>query len=627
MNNKQLTLGSLFDGIGGFPLAAVLSGVTPLWAAEIEPFCIAVAKERFPDMQHLGSVTDISGADIPPVDIITFGSPCQDLSVAGQRAGLDGARSGLFKEAIRIIYEMRNATNGKYPKYIVWENVPGAFSSNKGNDFKTVLEEITKTSIPIPSSGKWSNAGVVRSSGITAAWRLFDAQYWGVPQRRKRIYLIGSFGSDNAVEILFKRDSVRRYLATRGAEEKEIAARPRNSVDTANRVFDARGNGGGDISPTITGDHCSRINDYAPIVLENSAGFLDRASAEAHSIGYEEEKTPTLRAGIIPSVIYEAYQHHGYRKSKVTGTLTAAQNDHVRGDTPVVAQCVLAFDDYTNGEEGVWTQICKDCVEKYNIDKKYLDECGSGICGVKGCNNEADFYLDFPETIYSAGFNGQNSVTAAGVDYMEEKTPPIIKNKQTDVFCLQGSMIGRADKNGPQGNGINKNVSFTVNTTDRHAVVYALDRASFNQGINAQYDFEITDSGINSTIVAKGPSAVAYKMLCCLRWVIRRLTPLECERLQGYPDFWTCLKQKETLDGEEFGFWRNVMITDKKIKGKKCNEHPTPAQLTRWYNKLECDGSRYKALGNSLAIPCALRVIGYIADFERTTERNFENEQ
>lgn len=534
MNNKQLTLGSLFDGIGGFPLAAVLSGVTPLWAAEIEPFCIAVAKERFPDMQHLGSVTDISGADIPPVDIITFGSPCQDLSVAGQRAGLDGARSGLFKEAIRIIYEMRNATNGKYPKYIVWENVPGAFSSNKGNDFKTVLEEITKTSIPIPSSGKWSNAGVVRSGGITAAWRLFDAQYWGVPQRRKRIYLIGSFGSDNAVEILFKRDSVRRYLATRGAEEKEIAARPRNSVDTANRVFDARGNGGGDISPTITGDHCSRINDYAPIVLKKVVGL-------------------------------DLY------------------NNAVSGDTAVTITTATGQGAQNSGP--------------------------SVAC------------------IYSAGFNGQNSATAAGVDYMEEKTPPIIKNKQTDVFCLQGSMIGRTDKNGPQGNDINKNVSFTVNTTDRHAVVYALDRASFNQGINAQYDFEITDSGINSTIVAKGPSAVAYKMLCCLRWVIRRLTPLECERLQGYPDFWTCLKRKEMLDGEEFGFWRNVMITDKKIKGKKCNEHPTPAQLTKWYNKLECDGSRYKALGNSLAIPCALRVIGYIADFERTTERNFENEQ
>lgn len=523
MDNKQLTLGSLFDGIGGFPLAAVLSGVTPLWAAEIEPFCIAVAKERFPDMQHLGSVTDISGADIPPVDIITFGSPCQDLSVAGQRAGLDGARSGLFKEAIRIIYEMRNATNGKYPKYIVWENVPGAFSSNEGNDFKTVLEEITKTGITIPASGKWSNAGVVRSSGITAAWRLFDAQYWGVPQRRKRIYLIGSFGSDNAVEILFKRDGVQRYLATRGAKEKEIVARPRNSFETASRVFDARGNGGGDISPTITGDHCSRINDYAPIVLEKVVGL-------------------------------DLY------------------NNAVSGDTAVTITTKTGRGTQNSGP--------------------------SVAC------------------IYSAGFNGQNSVTAAGVDYMEEKTPPIIKNKQTDVFCLQGSMIGRADKNGPQGNGINKNVGFTVNTTDRHAVVYALDRASFNQGVNAQYDFEITDSGINSTIVAKGPSAVAYKMICCLKWVIRRLTPLECERLQGYPDFWTCLKQKETLGDETFEFWRNVMITDKKIKGKKCNEHPTPAQLTRWYNKLECDGSRYKALGNSLAIPCALRVIGYIADYE-----------
>lgn len=520
---RNLTLGSLFDGIGGFPLAAAISGITPLWAAEIEPFCIAVTRERFPDMQHLGSVTAINGAEITPVDIITFGSPCQDLSVAGKRAGLDGKRSGLFKEAIRIIYEMRNATNGEYPKYIVWENVPGAFSSNEGNDFKTVLEEITKTSIPIPSSGKWSNAGVVRSSGITAAWRLLDAQYWGVPQRRKRIYLIGSFGSDNAAEILFKCDSVQRYLTPCRTAEKEITSRPRKGVETANRVFDARGNGGGDISPTITGDHCSCINDYAPIVLENSV-------------------------------------------------------------------------------------------------------------------------------IYSAGFNGQNSVTAAGVDYMEEKTPPIIKSKYTNVlclndqggssitvesgqqsptlraqthgnlpivvYCLQGSMIGRADKNGPQGNGINKNVSFTVNTTDRHAVVYALDRASFNQGINAQYDFEITDSGINSTVVAKGPSAVAYKMLCSLRWVIRRLTPLECERLQGYPDFWTCLKQKKTLDGEEFDFWRDVMITDKKIKGKKCNEYPTPMQITRWYNKLECDGTRYKALGNSLAIPCALRVIGYIAKYE-----------
>ena len=193
------------------------------------------------------------------------------MSIAGKRAGLDGSRSNLFYEAIRIVKEMRDKTNGKYPRFIVWENVPGAFSSNGGEDFKAVLESVCSVKedkADIPRYEKWPNAGEIVADDYSVAWRVFDAQYWGVPQRRKRIYLIGSFGSDNAVEILFKRDSVRRYLATRGAEEKEIAARPRNSVDTANRVFDARGNGGGDISPTITGDHCSRINDYAPIVLK-----------------------------------------------------------------------------------------------------------------------------------------------------------------------------------------------------------------------------------------------------------------------------------------------------------------------------------------------------------------------
>lgn len=168
-----LTLGSLFDGIGGFPLCAVLSGITPVWAAEVDAACVAVTKQRFPGMLHLGDISKIDGAKIQPVDIITFGSPCQDLSVAGKRAGIkhigsgdeETTRSGLFLEAIRIIYEMRNATNGQYPTFIVWENVPGAFSSHNGNDFRTVLEEITKTDIPMPTSGKWASAGVVRGGG------------------------------------------------------------------------------------------------------------------------------------------------------------------------------------------------------------------------------------------------------------------------------------------------------------------------------------------------------------------------------------------------------------------------------------------------------------------------------
>ncbi len=221
--DRRITLGSLFDGVGGFPLCAEISGVVPIWAAEVDAAAVAVTKQNFPNMQHFFDVQKISGAELPPVDIITFGSPCQDVSVAGKRAGIkneskgdeETTRSGLFFDAIRIIYEMRKATNGKYPTFIVWENVPGAFSSHNGRDFRTVLEEITKTDIPMPASGKWATAGVVRGGAICAAWRVLDAQYWGVPQRRKRIYLVGSFGSNSAEEILFKPDGVRRYLAPR----------------------------------------------------------------------------------------------------------------------------------------------------------------------------------------------------------------------------------------------------------------------------------------------------------------------------------------------------------------------------------------------------------------------------
>ena len=143
-NKKTLTLGSLFDGSGGFPLGGTLAGITPIWASEIEPFPVRVTTVRFPNMKHYGDISKLKGSEVEPVDIITFGSPCQDMSMAGKRDGLDGSRSSLFYEAIRIIKEMREATDGKYPRYIVWENVPGAFSSNKGEDFKAVLTEICK---------------------------------------------------------------------------------------------------------------------------------------------------------------------------------------------------------------------------------------------------------------------------------------------------------------------------------------------------------------------------------------------------------------------------------------------------------------------------------------------------
>ena len=210
---------SLFDGSGGFPLAGALCGIEPVAASEVEPYPIAVTRSRFPNMKHLGDVSKINGAEIEPVDIITFGSPCQDLSVAGKRAGIEGERSGLFMEAIRIIKEMRDATTNEFPRYAVWENVPGAFSSNGGEDFRIVLEEFVKVTepeaeMPPMDKGGWAYADVILGKGWSIAYRVFDAQYWGVPQRRRRIYLVADFRGGRAGEILFKREGLRRNTET-----------------------------------------------------------------------------------------------------------------------------------------------------------------------------------------------------------------------------------------------------------------------------------------------------------------------------------------------------------------------------------------------------------------------------
>ncbi len=217
----MLTMGSLFDGIAGFPLAAVRNGIETLWASEIEAFPIEVTRLRFPSMTHVGDIMNLNGAELPPVDIICGGSPCQDLSVAGARAGLSGERSGLFMEQVRITKEMRNADirNGRTahavrPRFLVWENVPGAFSSGepKGEDFRIVLEEIVRIKdsslyVPRPRFGRFEPAGrILLGDTFSLAWRVIDAQYWGVAQRRKRIFLVADFAGTSAPQILFEQD-------------------------------------------------------------------------------------------------------------------------------------------------------------------------------------------------------------------------------------------------------------------------------------------------------------------------------------------------------------------------------------------------------------------------------------
>ena len=314
---KGMTLGSLFDGSGGFPLAGAMNGMTPIWASEIEPYPLRVTAARFPAMKQLGDVTKIDGASIDPVDVITFGSPCQDLSVAGKQTGIhDGKRSSLFFEAVRIIREMRGATNGKYPRFAVWENVPGAFSSNKGADFRAVLQALCEVGgeavpVPEPPKGKWAKAGCVVGDGYSIAWRVYDAQYWGVPQRRKRIYLVADFGSERAGEILFEREGVRGDTAQGGEAREGAAEDAEGSAGGSDRVkcltpwdcqskriylpdgvypklaamdcggannqaviyepvvYDCRGNGDGCTVPNLTGDHQNRVTDYTAICVGN----------------------------------------------------------------------------------------------------------------------------------------------------------------------------------------------------------------------------------------------------------------------------------------------------------------------------------------------------------------------
>lgn len=222
----MMTLGSLFDGIGGFPLAAVHCGGVPVWASEIEPFPMRVTKLRFPDMIHVGDITKLDGAKLPPVDVICGGSPCQDLSVAGLRKGLAGERSGLFMDQVRIVKEMRAEDERRgvsddfiRPRYLVWENVPGAFSSANGEDFRAVIEEIVHIKdstchVPRPDTGRWESAGAaILGDQFSLAWRVLDAQYWGVAQRRRRIFLVADFGGLTALKILFKPESLPGYTA------------------------------------------------------------------------------------------------------------------------------------------------------------------------------------------------------------------------------------------------------------------------------------------------------------------------------------------------------------------------------------------------------------------------------
>lgn len=351
-----MKLMSLFDGSGGFPLAASLCGIEPVYAAEVEPYPIAVTKNRFPKMKHLGDVSKVKGGEIEPVDIITFGSPCQDMSIAGKRAGLKHAdmgddettRSGLFLEAIRIIKEMREATNGVYPRYAIWENVPGAFSSNRGEDFRTVLEEFIRVKekdavMPdVPKAG-WPYADCYSGNGWSLAYRVFDAQYWGVPQRRRRIYLVADFRGQRAGEILLKPEGLRRNSAQSGTHGQETARCAKNSVGTAiggvdryNQSFlsglaqTLRASGGGDCTPTV----------LAPVAVYCHQGNgIDRAdTAGCNGKGWKEDTSYTLNTIDKPAVVCAQKSYTEFKDESTLSTLKATGGSYGDGSENIVVK-------------------------------------------------------------------------------------------------------------------------------------------------------------------------------------------------------------------------------------------------------------------------------------------------
>ncbi len=431
MNKDQLTLGSLFDGIGGFPYAASFYGIRALWASEIVPECVSVTKKHFPEMEHVGDITKLDGGKLPPVDIITFGSPCQDLSVAsGKRLGLAGERSGLFLEAIRIIREMQEATNGEYPKFALWENVPGALSSSGRRDFKAVLEAFAETEVPMPRSGQWANAGMVRGRGVDLAWCVYDAQHFGTAQRRRRIFLIADFRGERASEILFVPKSLSGYFAAGGTPRQGLAAYAQNGAGTAGAGIDG-------YNAQLTGSLAATLGTNCGMSTGRN-GVIEMLDG----IGATDAEIKTHRPLL--------YENHG-------------QDTRFKGPLAVAPTVSASYGMGGNNQPFI-IEDSQNCVEILN------DQGGDSLCVEKG---------GVSPTLRSQT-HGNLPITA---------------------YAIQGSMIGRADGNGPQGDGINENVSFTLNTIDRHAVCMETGQEEQPPTVAAGFDLQqITSKTNRSTL-------------------------------------------------------------------------------------------------------------------------------
>ena len=612
-NKKTITLGSLFDGSGGFPLGGVLAGITPKWASEIEPFPIRVTTARFPNMKHYGDISAIDGSELEPVDIISFGSPCQNLSVAGKREGLDGDRSSLFYEAIRIVKEMREATNGKYPRYIVWENVPGAFSSNKGEDFKAVLTEICKIKdeqVSVSKPSKWENAGRIMGDGFSIAWRLLDAQYWGVPQRRQRIYLVADFDGGSAGKILFESEGLSGYSA-QGFKSWQNAA---------NGITEGVGETGGQDSLMFE-NHSQDTRYRGPLAVAQTVSSTYGTGGNNQPFVVQTPKTLKVRCGC------EGGGKGALVQENLSATLST-NNDQTLFQPRAYGVCAknsnsMKSDNPNSGFYEADTSRCLDA----NGGNPTCNQGGIAVIEGNGSrpSHRGDGYKE-SDVMYTLNATEQHAVAFAEVH----------------------ATLSAND--GPKGPSSQMMKNPEENFVGE--VSYGIGRPAMNQGYNAKFSFQIEEE-VEPTLVASGASGVAHPRFSSSKasffteaneecantlvatdykdppivndgdeidYIVRRLTPTECARLQGFPDWWCDGIGIPDPTDEDIAKWREVFETHAKAIGK-ITKPKSDAQIRKWLQNPQSDSAEYKMWGNGVALPNVFFVLAGIKYYSDLSQK------
>jgi DNA (cytosine-5)-methyltransferase 1 len=594
---NDLTLGSLFDGSGGFPLGGMAAGITPIWSSEIEPFPIRVTTKRMPLVKHYGDVSMLNGAELEPVDIITFGSPCQDMSIAGKREGLDGSRSSLFYEAVRIVKEMREATHGRKPEFIVWENVPGAFSSNHGEDFRCVIESICRIKeddVSVPRPDKWSNAGEVLGDGYSVAWRVLDAQYWGVPQRRKRIYLVADLGGSRAGKILFESEGLSGYSRKGQKARQEAAGDPRESSPDAGLC----------------------LNDQGGCRMDVTHGVVSTLRAESHH---------------PPVTLYENHS----QDSRYNGPLSTANAVTARYGTGGNNQPLVVATPKT-------LKIRSGCD---GGGKGPLIQDNRSV--TLATNNDQTLFQPVAYGISSDGSNAMRSPNPRSGVY-RACTSRTLDTGGGSPACNQGGIAvvaleGNGTRPSHKGSGYSESgVGFTLNATEHHAVAFAEKSAALSandgpKGPSSQqlrnpesnfvavwhsskssFHTAFSNEGAVETLVAtdyKDPPTVSREP----EYIVRRLTPTECARLQGFPDWWCDDLGTDEPTDEEMAFWRDVFETHRRLV-THAKKPKTDSQIRKWLKDPHTDSAEYRMWGNGVALPCVIFVLSGISYFAGNCE-------